>query len=110
MHTEFPELSVTVSEAAVPLVTCHDSVEDCPGAIVFGLAVKVNVNGTETVTLCGPTLPPGPVAVIEYVVVPVTGITADPEVGSGPVSSFIEIAGLITTDVALLVAQVRVVV
>jgi hypothetical protein len=38
------------------------------------------------------------------------GITADPEVGSGPKSSLIAIPGVTVTDVALLVAQVRVVV
>ena len=65
LHTEVPEPSVTSNEAAVPFVTCQDKVDDCPGAIVFGLAVKVKINGTETVTFCKPTLPPGPVAVIE---------------------------------------------
>jgi len=110
LHTGVPEPSVTSSEAAVPFVTCHDNVEDWPGAIVFGVAVNVKVNGTDTVTVCGPTLPPGPVAVIEYVVLAVTGTTADPEVGSAPVASLSAIAGVIVTEVALVVLQVSVVV
>ena len=92
------------------MATCQDKVDDCPAAIVFGLAVKLKVNGIDTVTACGPALPPGPVAVIEYVVVALTGMTADPEVGSGPVSSFIAIAGVMLTELAFVVAQVSVVV
>jgi hypothetical protein len=108
LHTAFPEASVTVKEVAVPFATCHDKVEDCPGVIVLGLAFNVRVNGTDTVTVCGPTLPPGPVAVIEYWVVAVTGIKEEPETGSGPESSFPGISGVIVTDVALVVAHVRV--
>jgi hypothetical protein len=78
--------------------------------MVFGVAVRVKVNGTDTVTVCGPTLPPGPVAVSENVVFSVTGTTADPEVGNGPVASPSVTAGVIVIDVALVVAQVSVVV
>ena len=84
--------------------------ELCPGTIVFGLAVRANVTGTETVTVCGPVLPPGPVAVIENVVLVLTGTTADADVGSAPESSGIEIWGVIVTDVAFSVVHVSVVV
>lgn len=108
LHTAFPEASVTVKEVALPFATCHDNVEDCPGVIVLGLAFNMTVSGTETVTVCGPTLPPGPVAVMEYCVVVLTGIKEEPETGSGPESSLPGISGVIVTDVALVVAQVRV--
>ena len=65
LQTELPEASVMLSVAAVPFSTCHDRLEDCPGAMVFGLAVSVSMIGTVTVAVCGPTLPPGPVAVSE---------------------------------------------
>jgi hypothetical protein len=110
LHTALPEASITVIEFAVPLDTCHAKVDDRPGAIVLGLAVRVKVKGTQTVTGCGPALPPGPIAVSEKVVVALTGTTADPETGSGPESSVTGIAGVIVTDVALVVFQVRVVV
>lgn len=112
LHTTFPEESITLNDSAVPYATCHDKVDDCPGAIVVGLAVTVRLNGTETVVVCGPALPPGPVAVIEYVVVPGTGTTADPYVGKAAEapSSLAVTGGVIVTDVALLVAQVSVVV
>lgn len=110
LQTAAPELSLMVSDEAVPFVTCHDRVAACPGGIVLGLAVNVKTIGTVTVAVCGPTLPPGPLAVIENIVVPVTGTTAVPEVGSGPESSLTAIAGLIVTLVALLVAQVSVIV
>ena len=63
-----------------------------------------------TVSVCGPALPPGPVAVIEYVVVALTGIVAEPVVGSGPESSPTGRVGVMVIDVALLVAHVTVVV
>ena len=55
-------------------------------------------------------MPAGPVAVIEYVVVALTGTVAEPEVGSGPESSPTGRVGLIVIDVALVVVQVSVVV
>jgi hypothetical protein len=78
--------------------------------MVFGLAFNAKVTGTETVTVCGPVLPPGPVAVIENVVLVLTGTTADADVGSAPESSGIEMVGVIVTDVAFSVAHVSVVV
>jgi hypothetical protein len=77
---------------------------------VLGEAVKFNVNGTVTVTVAGADVPPGPVAVSVYVVVEFTGTPAkDPEVGSGPVSSVCDMAGVIVIEVAFVVAQVSVV-
>ena len=73
-------------------------------------AVKLNVNGTLTVTIWGPVVPPGPVAVSENVVIAVSGVTDEPEVGSPLESSGIGTAGVIVTAVALVVTQVRVVV
>ena len=84
--------------------------ELCPGTMVFGLAFNARVTGTETVTVCGPVLPPGPVAVIENVVLVLTGMTADADVGSAPESSGTEMVGVIVTDVAFSVVQIRVVV
>lgn len=84
--------------------------EDCPGAIVFGLAERASVKGTVTVTVCGPTLPPGPVAVSENVVLELIGTTAEPDVGNAAVSSLTGTAGVIVTDVAFSVAHVSVVV
>ena len=55
-------------------------------------------------------MPPGPVAVSEYVVVALTGTVAEPEVGSGPVSSPTGRVGLMVIEVALVVVHVRVVV
>jgi hypothetical protein len=78
--------------------------------MVFGLAFNAKVAGTETITVCGPVLPPGPVAVIENVVVSLTGTTADADVGSAPESSGTETMGVIVTDVAFSVAHVSVVV
>lgn len=108
LQTLLPLASVMVSELAVPPLTCHDSVDELPEVIVVGEALKVNVIGTVTVTVCGPAVPPGPVAVREKVVVVVTGTTAEPEVAR-PVPSEVT-DGVIVTDVAFVVAQVRVVV
>jgi len=108
LHTELPEASVTVIEVAVPPVTCHDSVADSPEVMVLGEAVKLRLNGTVTVTVAGADVPPGPDAVIVKVVVAVTGVSDDPEAGNGPVSSCCETAGLIVTEVALLVVHAMV--
>ena len=110
LHTVAPDASVIVREVGLPLVTCHERVELCPGAMVFGLAVNARLTGTDTVIVCGPALPPGPLAVIENDVVALTGTTADPDVGSAPDSSGTGILGLILTEVAFSVAHVRVVV
>ena len=77
--------------------------------MVFGVAVRVSTNGTVTVTICGPAVPAGPVAVSEKVVVVATGVVTDPEVGSAPESSLSEMDGVTETDVALVVVHVRVV-
>jgi hypothetical protein len=50
-------------DAGVPPATFQDKVDDPPGAIVAGEAVKLRTNGTVTVTVCGAEDPPGPVAV-----------------------------------------------
>jgi hypothetical protein len=63
-----------------------------------------------TVTICGPALPPGPVAVSEYVVVALTGTVAEPVVGRGPESSPTGIVGVIVMEVAFVVPHVIVVV
>jgi hypothetical protein len=76
--------------------------------MVAGDAVRLNVNGTATVTVCGPPLPPGPVAVSEKVVVVLTGVVTEPEVGRVPDSSLAETDGVIETEVALDVAHVSV--
>jgi hypothetical protein len=110
LQTDVPDESVRVNAVAVPPVISQLSVELCPGVMVPGDAVRLSVNGTVTVTVCGPAVPAGPVAVRENVVVAFTGTLADPEVGGGPVSSGRGIAGVIVTDVAFVVAQVRVVV
>jgi hypothetical protein len=109
LHTAFPAASVMEIEVAVPLLTCQAKVADCPDVIVDGEAVRFSIKGTVTVTFCGPAVPPGPVAVKLKTVVVLTGTLSDPEVGRGPESSGIGIAGVIVTDVALVVAQVRVV-
>ena len=87
---------------------CQVRVADCPDVMVVGEAVRLNVNGTVTVTVCGPALPPGPVAVSEKVVVVLTGVVTEPEVGRVPDSSLLEMDGLTETEVALDVAQVSV--
>jgi hypothetical protein len=110
LHTVAPDPSVMLRELGLPFATRQESVEVCPGAIVFGLAVSARTIGTNTVTDCGPALPPGPVAVIAKSVVVLTGMTAEPEVGSVVESSGIGMLGVIVTEVAFCVAQVRVVV
>jgi hypothetical protein len=110
LHTTLFAASFSVNAVAAPPVISHVNMEDCPGEIVPGDAVRLRVNGTVTVTVCGPALPAGPVAVSEYVVVLVTGIVPDPEVGSGPASSPRGTSGVIVTEVAFVVVQVRVVV
>jgi hypothetical protein len=64
LQTAVPLASVTEIEVAVPFLTSQLKVEDCPGAIVLGEAIRVSVNGTVIVTDCGAEVPPGPVAVI----------------------------------------------
>jgi hypothetical protein len=76
--------------------------------MVVGDAVRLNVNGTVTVTVCGPALPPGPVAVSEKVVVVLIGAVTEPEVGRAPDSSLAEMDGVIATEVAFEVAHVSV--
>src|SRR5258708_15245940 len=93
---------------AVPWVICQVKVSACPAVIVLGEAIKLNTNGTVTVTLPF-AVPPGPDAAMLNVVVEATGTIAEPDVGSGPMSSC-GIVGEIATDVALLVGQVSVVV
>lgn len=110
LHTELLDPSTSVNAVAAPPVICQESVELCPGVMVPGDAVRLRVNGTVTVTVWGPAVPAGPVAVIEYVVVALTGNVAEPEVGSGPESSPTGMAGLMAIDVALVVVQVTVVV
>lgn len=105
LQTELPEASVTDSEVAVPPETCHASVAIPPGVIVLGEAVKLRLNGIVTVTVAGADEPPGPDAVRVKVVVLVTGVSDDPEVGNGPVSSVWATAGLIVTEVALVVVH-----
>lgn len=78
--------------------------------IVLDDAVRLSVKGTATVTVCGPAVPPGPVAVSENVVVAVSGVTDEPEGGSPVESSGIGTAGVIVTAVAFVVAQLSVVV
>jgi hypothetical protein len=77
--------------------------------MVVGVAVRVSTNGTVTVTVCGPAVPAGPVAVSEKVVVVVTGVLTEPEVGRTPDSSVSEMDGVTETEVALVVVQVSVV-
>jgi len=105
LHTELPEASVTAIEVAEPPVTCHDSVADSPEVMVLGEAVRLSVNGTVTVTVAGADVPPGPDAVMLKVVVAVTGVSDDPETGNGPVSSVWATAGVIVTEVALVVVH-----
>lgn len=75
-----------------------------------GEALKLSAMGTVTVTCAGVASPPGPEAVMVKVVVSAIGTTSEPDVGSGPVSSPWGIGGVILTEVALVVFQVRVVV
>lgn len=111
LHTVPPDPSVTESDVGVPAPeTCQLKVTDAPDVMVLADAVRVKVNGTVTVTVCGPAVPPGPVAVSENVVVEVIGVTDEPEVGSPLESSGIGTAGVIVTEVAFVVAQVSVLV
>jgi len=98
------------SAVAVPPVICQLSVTCVPAAIVLGDALRLSVIGTVTVAVLGTAVPPGPEALMVKVVVEITGTIADPEVGSGPVSSVWGTGGVIVTDVALVVVQVMVVV
>ena len=72
--------------------------------------VRLRVKGTVTVSVWLTAVPSDDVAVSVKVVVAVTGATADPEVGNGPVSSDLGTAGEMVIDAALVVAQVMVVV
>ena len=63
LHTVLPLPSAMEIDAGVPPATFQDKVDDPPGAIVAGEAVKLRTNGTVTVTVCGAEDPPGPVAV-----------------------------------------------
>jgi uncharacterized protein (DUF697 family) len=76
---------------------------------VLGEAVKLNRKGTVTVRFWV-AVPPGPDAEMVYIVVEFTGTTEVPDVGREVVPSICGIAGVIVTAVALLVAQVIVVV
>jgi hypothetical protein len=108
LHTALPAASVTDSEVAVPPVICQFSVADNPVVIVLGEAVRLNVKGTVTVTVAGADVPPGPDAVIVKGVVLVTGVSDDPEAGKGPVSSVWATAGVMVTEVALVVVHAMV--
>lgn len=110
LQTVFPDPSVTASDAGVPPVTCQASVSDCPDVIVLADDVRLKLNGTMIVIICGPAVPPGPVAVSENVVVAANGVTELPEVGRAFESSGTGTAGVIVTDVAFVVAHVSVVV
>jgi hypothetical protein len=78
--------------------------------MVAGVTLKLRLNGTLTVSVCGAEEPPGPVAVMVNVVVVVTGGFAEPEVGRVIPSSVGATGGLIVTEVAFVVAHVMVVV
>jgi len=82
----------------------------CPAVIVAGVTLKLRLNGTVTVSVCGAEEPPGPVAVMVNVVVVVTEGFAEPEVGSVMPSSVGTTGGLMLTEVAFVVAQLMVVV
>jgi hypothetical protein len=97
------------SAVAAPPLTCQVSVAGWPEVIVLGEAVKLSVNGTSTVRFLVE-LPPGPEAVMVKTVVVFTGTTEDPEVGKELVPSLSGTGGAIVTDVALVVAQLIVVV
>ena len=109
LHTEFPETSTMENAVGVPPVICHAKVELCPEVMVVGVAFRVNMNGTVTVTICGPAVPAGPVAVREKVVVVLMGVVTEPEIGRVPESSLSEMEGVTETEVALVVAHVSVV-
>lgn len=92
------------------MLTCQLSVACCPGVMVAGDALRLRVKGTVTVTVCGAEDPPGPVAMMVYVVVPFTGGFAEPDVGSVMPSSGLNTGGVMLTEVALVVVQLMVVV
>ena len=106
---EHTELSME-SAVAVPPVICQDKTALCPGVSVVFDVVRLRVKGTVTVSDWFTAVPSDDVAVSVKVVVAVTGATADPEVGNGPVSSDLGTAGEMVIDAALVVAQVMVVV
>jgi len=109
LHTELPEPSTIDSAVGVLPVICQARVELCPVVMVVGVAVRVRINGTVTVTVCGPAVPAGPVAVSEKVVVVATGVVTEPEVGRAPDSSVSVMDGVTETEVAFVVVQVSVV-
>ncbi len=109
LHTELPEPSTIESAVGVPPVICHAKVEVCPEVMVVGVAVRLNTKGTVTVTVCGLEVPAGPVAVSEKVVVVLTGVVTEPEVGRAPESSLSEMEGVTETEVALVVVHESVV-
>ena len=100
------------SAVGVPPVICQlrVTVVVVPEVIVVGDALRVSVKGTVTVVVWGTALPPGPVALMVNVVVDNTGTMDDHDVARTPVPSVVVTAGVIVTDVALVVAQVIVVV
>lgn len=108
LHTACPAASATEIEVAVPPVTCQARVADAPGTIVLGVAVRLNVKGTVTVTVDAADVPPGPLAVMENCVVLVMGVSDDPDVGNGPVSSCCVTGGVIVIEVAFVVVQLMV--
>ena len=108
-HGEHTALSIE-SALVVPPLTCQLTVAGCPAVIVEGVTLRLKLKGTVTVTDCGALDPPGPVAMIVNVVVLFTGGLAEPEVGSVIPSSGGTTGGLMLTEVALVVAQLMVVV
>jgi hypothetical protein len=96
------------SAVAVPPVICQDKVADWPAVMVAGDTLRLRMKGTVTVRAWVAVVPSDEVAVRVYVVVAMMGAMDDPEVGSGPVSSDWGTAGEITTEAALVVAQVMV--
>ena len=108
-HAEHTPLSIE-SEEVVPPFTCQLSVAVCPAVIVAGVTLRLRLKGTVTVRDCGAEFPPGPVAVMVYVVVAATGGFAEPEVGRVIPSSVGATGGLMVMEVAFVVAHVMVVV
>lgn len=108
-HEAHTPLSIA-RDGVVPPLTCQLTVACCPAVIVAGVTLRLSVNGTVTVTVLGTADPPGPVAVMVYVVVLFTGGFAEPEVGSVMPSSGLTTGGLMLTEVALVVVQLMVVV
>ena len=108
-HEAHTPLSI-VSDGVVPPLTCQLTVAGCPAVIVAGVTLRLSVKGTVTVTVWGAEDPPGPVAVMVYVVVLFTGGFAEPEVGSVMPSSGLKTGGVMLTEVAFVVVQLIVVV